>query len=129
MSDEQSALVAHERIPDVYSKEELQETLDIMRKLNEHVYWTMFRSGIGGRCHAFIEFCGIMSVYERMCQASFARGEQFPLLNTHSGSAVAIETHEAAYLAEKFDCIFGAAFRSNPEAARVFAREALGLDV
>ena len=114
---------------DEYTAEELSEILENMSKVSEAVYWHMFKSGIGGTCHAMIEFCGLISKYVGLCRAAAKEGIQFPYINTHSGTSIPMENHDAAYLAEKFDCIFGAYFKANPEAAKLFAREALGLDV
>jgi len=110
-----------------YTEGELRATLATMRAVADHVYWHMFKQGIGARCHAMLEFCGLISLYVGLCEEATDEGIQFPFVNTHSGTALPMSEHQAAYLAEKFDCIFGAYFKHNPAAARLFAEQALGL--
>jgi hypothetical protein len=112
-----------------YSKAELDQLLIHMDKVAENIYWYMFKEGIGGSCHAMLEFCGLLNKYVGLCRKAHEQGIQFPFVNTHSGTALPMETHDADYLAEKFDCIFGAYFKANPQAAKVFAEKALGLKV
>lgn len=110
-----------------YTQAELDDIVKNMEAVSERVYWHMFSSNIGGSCHAMMEFCGLMSMYVKLCRAASRKGIQFPFINTHSGTAIPMELHDVEYLAEKFDCIFGAFFKANPKAARLFAEKALGL--
>jgi hypothetical protein len=115
--------------PYTYTPEELQEILRDMDKANQAIYWHMFRAGFGTKCHAFLEFNGLMSKYQQLCAKAASVGIDFTSANIHSSAAVPMEGHDVRYLAEKFECIFGAFFHNNPELAKLFAREALGLDV
>ena len=105
------------------SKEELLALANKMNQLRESVYWQLFASGIGGECHAFIEFCGVMSTYVSMCHAAAEAGIDFRYANTHNGKPLKMHAHQAKYLGEKLDCIFGPALRANPAAAKAFLTE------
>ena len=102
--------------------EELTELLKEMQKVAEQTYWLFFRSGMGAQCHAFIEFNGLISSYVQMCERAAAKGIDFRMVNTHNGGALPMEVHQAAYIAEKLECIFGPSLRANPEAAEAFKR-------
>lgn len=88
-----------------YSIGEMRETIALMRKLNSEIYNAMFWSGIGARCHAFIEFCGLQAKYIDICEAALAQGLEFPFSNGH-GAPTHLDEHHARYLGEKFGCIF-----------------------
>lgn len=109
-------------------KKELESTLQLMCDTNKRIYWDMFRSGFGDKCHAFLEFNGFMSKYQELCQKAADAGIDFRDANVHSGKPLPMEAHDVDYLAEKFSCIFGSFFRDNPDLAKLFASKALGLD-
>lgn len=117
-----------QRMEQQATKEELTALVEKMRDANKRVYWHFFHQGFGTDCHAFLEFCGLMSKYEQLCGECARKGIDFRHLNTHSGEAIPMAEHDVLYLAEKFDCIFGSFFKQRPEMARLFAREALGLE-
>lgn len=112
-----------------YSEEELKELVQDMRSITDRLYWTMFWGSIGGRAHAFIEFCGVMNKYVDICERASSQGIQFPFYNEHSKKPLPVEDHDVNYLAEKFACIFGPVFKNNPRLAKMFAEKALGLEV
>lgn len=75
---------------------------------------------ISTECHPFVEFTGLMNEYIKLCQDALARGIDFTESSTHTGAALPIANFRAAYLGEKFDCIFGPSFRADDEARRTF---------
>ena len=89
--------------PSGYTKEEREAMLDMMRATSENFYFQAFRIG----CHPFIEFCGLMNEYIKICARAHENGIDFPHASAHSGIAVPMETYEAAYLGEKLGCIYG----------------------
>lgn len=105
------------------TKEELVALAAKLSELRESVYWMLFAAGIGSEAHAFIEFCGMMSVYTQMASAAAQAGIDFRHANVHSGKPLKLHAEQAKYLGEKFDCIFGPALRANPAAARAFLTE------
>lgn len=112
-----------------YSKEDRDDILKRMEAANERIYWMLFRMRFGTDCHAFLEFCGLMSKYQQLCKKASDAGIDFTRANIHSGVAVPMEDHDVDYLAEKFECIFGSFFHNNPDKAKLFARKALGMEV
>lgn len=91
-----------------------------MKKTTKIVYWFFFNQGYGSACHAFLEFNGLMSKYIDLCENADAVGIDFTQANVHNDIALPMESHDAGYLAEKLDCIFGPSLRANPEALEVF---------
>ena len=86
---------------------EEQEALDKMYQASARFYVAAQQTGV----HAFIEFTGLMNEFIKIC----ARTPGFMYSNTHSETPLRMEPFEAAYLAEKLDCIYGPTFRSSPE--------------
>lgn len=110
-----------------YSSEELNDIVADMKEANNTIYKYLFTKGFGSKCHAFLEFCGLMSKFTDLCRVAAEQGIEFPNANTHSGVAMPVDEHHIRYLAEKFDCIYGPFFKGNPELAWIFAEKALGL--
>lgn len=115
----------HRRNDNLYSRDELLSMISAMRRLSDAFYGNAVRIGN----HAFIEFAGLMNEYIKMCVDTVEAGGDFTQCNVHTGQSLSIRPHQAEYLAEKFECIFGPTFRSNPEIAKVFALAALGITV
>lgn len=105
--------------PSGYTKEEREAMLDMMRATSENFYFQAFRIG----CHPFIEFCGLMNEYIKICARAHENGIDFPHASAHSGIAVPMETYEAAYLGEKLGCIYGPSLQ-DPANLRAFMRAA-----
>lgn len=105
-----------------YTKDELMELVVKMSKTSTQIYYMLIQCNV----HPFIEFNGMMNKYIDICRNAAERGEDFTESNTHTGKALKMEHHDVAYLAEKFDCIFGPSFKENLELWFVFKRE-LGL--
>lgn len=69
--------------------------------------------------HAFIEFAGLMNEYIKICEDAAKNGQDFTMASTHTGNALPMKDYQAAYLAEKLDCIYGPALRQ-PDVKRAF---------
>jgi hypothetical protein len=85
-----------------FSPEELRAMLDAMQRASDAFYLAATRTNV----HGFIEFTGLMNEYIKICRHALAKGQDFTLANTHSGRSLSMEHYEAAYLAEKLQCIF-----------------------
>lgn len=99
----------------IYTQEERDEQVAKMRSVAHAFYGPATRTG----CHAFIEFCGFMQKFVDVCQNTSAAGVDFNESNTHTGGQLVVEDHDVAYLAEKFDCIFGPTL-ADPKKRAVF---------
>jgi len=102
-----------------YPKEELQAITLKMRATANTVYVLLQSCQV----HAFIEFNGLMQKYVDLCQRAADEGVDFSMFNTHTGTTFKVEDHDVIYLAEKFDCIFGPLFRSNPKLWKIFKEQ------
>lgn len=104
---------------DVHSAEERAAMLTAMRQVSLAFY--MKAANIG--CHPFIEFCGLMNEYIKMCQQAHEKGIDFTNANAHSGVALPMRSFEAAYIGEKLGCIFGPSLQ-DPDNLRAFIEKA-----
>lgn len=100
----------------VYNAEEREEILAQMRQISG-VFYTL---AIQAKNHAFIEFCGLMNEFLQVCERAHQMGQDFTQANTHTGQSLPFETFNAAYLAEKLNCIYGPALLDNPDARLAF---------
>lgn len=97
-----------------------KQAADDMESFVNRLYWTMFNERWGDDCHAFLEFCGLMSKFAEICKRAQEQGIDFRHANKHLGEPVPMEAHDGDYLGDKFDCIFGPSLRANPEALEAF---------
>lgn len=102
--------------PPTYTPEERTEALSWMRLVASHFYALATQ----GKAHAFIEFTGLMNEFIQICERAHASGQDFTQANTHSGQALPIEPYNAAYLAEKLNCIYGPALLNDEAARKLF---------
>lgn len=82
-----------------YSVEERERMLARMTEIAESFYRAACRVGH----HQFIEFAGFLNEYIKICRRMHAEGVDF------GTTELSPKDHEMAYIAEKFDCIFGEA--------------------
>ena len=94
---------------------EEQEAIKQMSMLSARFYVAAQQTNV----HAFIEFTGLMNEYIKIC----TRTPGFMHSNTHSETPLRMESFEAAYLAEKLDCIYGPTLRSSPELMKALLPE------
>lgn len=100
-----------------YSDTERENMLGKMRRARDLFYAHAVAIGH----HQFIEFAGLMGEYIVICEATHREGRDFA-----TGAPLAMRAHNAAYLAEKLDCIYGDAFAVDWELRRVFVDSFLG---
>ena len=105
----------------MFLPEEREAILLQMQLASDAFYRSAFRIG----CHQFIEFCGLMNEYIKICRRAHAQGFDFNEASAHSGRALPIRSYEAQYLAEKLGCIYGPSLQE-PENGKAFL-EQLGL--
>ena len=96
--------------------EELKEMLAEMQAVSDAFYGPAVATGV----HAFIEFTGLMNGFIGMCRSARDEGIDFTMANTHTGKALAVAVHHAAYLAEKLACIYGPALLSDKRVRDAF---------
>lgn len=95
--------------------EEEKTAIAAMRAASSRFYAAATATGV----HAFIEFTGLMNEYIQICE----KNPGFMHANTHSEQPMAMADHEAAYLAEKLDCIYGPSLRASQQLARALIPE------
>lgn len=90
--------------------------------LVEQFYWACFHHGIGSKCHAFIEFNGVMSKYIELVRLAEAAGIDPQHISQHLPLALQVDNHHLEYLGDKLRCIFAPFIRNNPESAEALRR-------
>jgi hypothetical protein len=105
-----------------YTKEELQEMIDKMKTASRLFYSLAQGTGV----HQFIEFTGFMNEYIKICEQALAKGIDFTETSTHTGTPLPMHDYEAAYIGEKFGCIFETAFNNDPALKEAFMSSAFG---
>lgn len=73
-------------------------------------------------CHPFIEFCGLMEEFIKVCQVANDNGQDFFLASTHTGIELPFESYNLEYLAEKLNCIYGPSLLSKKENRDAFIK-------
>lgn len=99
-----------------FSRAELEEMITKMTAVSGAFYSGAVRTG----CHTFIEFTGLMNEFIKVCHQSMVAGVDFALASTHSGVPLVVHDYNAAYIAEKLDCILGPTLRASPEVTKAF---------
>lgn len=107
LSDAQGSAVGTPLSPK--DRADLHAILARMHAASDHFYAAAVAAGN----HAFIEFTGLMNEYITVCHTALAQDIDFRMASTHTGVALPFKPHHAAYLAEKLDCIYGPALRSD----------------
>lgn len=97
-------------------QDEQRVMLQKMRSVSAAFYSGAIRTGV----HAFVEFCGLMNEFIKICEHSGRKGVDFSQSNVHTGQRLHMEDYEVTYLAEKLECIYGATIQDSPELTRVF---------
>lgn len=64
--------------------------------------------------HQFVEFAGFMDAFIKLCEQMHGRDVNFV------ENALVADAIEMAYVAEKFDCIYGQALKNDPKARAAF---------
>lgn len=89
-------------------KAELEKICRGMESVSHSFYFEATRIGN----HAFIEFCGLMNEYIKICRMNMENGIDFTQANTHTGQPMIFAPYHAEYLLEKLDCIYGPSLAS-----------------
>lgn len=92
-----------------YSEEQQRKDLDFISDLQVEVnklYKQLFLLNVGGRFHAFLEWCGVMHEHLNICEDMIRRGVPAFEMNRHTGSTPDIPGYRLNYMAEKLECIF-----------------------
>lgn len=101
---------------DRYSSTERQEFIAKMDLATQAFYRTATSIGV----HAFIEFAGLMGEFAKVCAEAERRGIDFTFANTHTGQPLPFAHWNAAYLAEKLNCIYGPSLLADENARQRF---------
>lgn len=88
---------------EIYSKEEREVILRKMHAASDHFYMMATATN----CHPFVEFCGLMNEYIKLCEEAHAEGTDFTQANIHAGVPLPMKPYHVAYLGEKLGCIYG----------------------
>lgn len=91
-----------------YSQDELLQICDRMQDVSN----TFYSGAVHTQCHTFIEFCGLMNEFIKVCRGAARKGIDFTDASTHTGQPLPLQTHESDYLSEKLNCILGPALAS-----------------
>jgi hypothetical protein len=105
-----------------YTPEQREEILQKMQAASNGFYSVAVRTG----CHAFIEFCGLMNEFIVVCREAEKAGIDFTTANTHTGQTLPFAEHNAEYLGEKLNCIYGLALINNPVIGTAFVQAIFG---
>lgn len=85
------------------TREELQNSINKMRQVSSAFYTGATKTNN----HAFIEFCGLMNEYIKICQTTLNKGIDFTKTNVHCGQSLVFHDYNENYLKEKLECIYG----------------------
>jgi len=98
-------------------QEELEECLRRMQTASNQFYSGAVHAGN----HAFIEFTGLMNEYIQLCAQALREGVDFTKCNIHNGEPLPMRPHNADYLAQKLECIYGASLTTHPALTEVLS--------
>jgi len=87
----------------------MNEDLAYIADLREEVsglYKRLFALNVGGRFHAFLEWCGVMGEHLNICEDMVRKGLPAFEMNRHTGETPPIPPYRLSYMGEKMECIF-----------------------
>lgn len=102
-----------------HTREQLAGILEAMEGISA-VFYTMAQAM---NFHQFLEFNGFIRQYIVCCREALAKGIDF------TSERLPMVDHQAAYIGEKFGCIFEGSFGRQPDLIRAFCKEAFGVEV
>ncbi len=82
------------------------QLVDDLQSEVQAFYARLFSLGTGGRFHAFVEWCGVMSEHLNITRDLLQQGVPAFNINRHTGNTPDIASYRLSYLAEKIECIF-----------------------
>lgn len=87
-----------------------QQRVDELNQLEQDMYlvasW-FYNKAVHLQNHTFIEFCGLMTEYIKICDNTLKSGLDYTQCSIHTGQALVMEPYHLNYLNEKLECIFG----------------------
>lgn len=89
-----------------YTEDERAIMLDRMQYASNVFYSHATRAG----CHAFLEFCGLMNEFIKLCHEANKTGDAWIHANVHGAGHLPFRPHHIDYLREKLECIYGVPF-------------------
>jgi len=101
----------------MYSKKDQSNDLEFIERLRaqmEDLYKTLFQMNVGGRFHAFLEWCGVMNEHLNICEDMIRSGVPAFEMNRHTGNTPDIPGYRLTYMAEKMECIFDGLLEIKP---------------
>lgn len=102
-SEIQENLIPNAELLTQETREKLQEIIAKMQQVSSAFY----AGAVHTENHAFIEFCGLMGEYIKICQATLNSGIDFTKANIHIGQNLVFCDYNEIYLREKLECIYG----------------------
>jgi len=102
---------------DGFPKPDYEKMIGSLQEIANSHYRESVQSGI----HAFIEHTGIMNEHLKLLRDAARAGLQVEHVNVHGSERFPMAAHQAAYIGEKFACIFAPYFTK--ETFEVFAEE------
>ncbi len=101
-------------------RQELLEKLRQMQNLS-NMFYDISRSI---QVHTYIEFTGFLNEYIQLCRCALEKDIDFTETSAHNSQReLPIEEYQAAYIGEKFGCVFKR-WLANPEILRAFLKGA-----
>lgn len=101
-------------------REELAEKIEGMRAISGRFYAEAARLQV----HQFIEITGFLNEYIAICTEAVKAGVDYEETSIHSGGGLPMKEHHAAYIGEKFGCMFSATFSDSPRLLDAFLASA-----
>lgn len=83
-----------------------EEFVTILKAETQAHYWRLFNLGVGGRFHAFLEWCGVMGEHLNITSDLLKQGLPAFEMNRHTGETPPIAGYRLSYMTEKMECIF-----------------------
>lgn len=99
--------------------EKMAEDIRFVQELKDEVnafYMRLFHLNVGGRFHAFLEWCGVMGEHLNITNDMLKEGLPAFEMNRHSGHTPPIPGFRLTYMAEKMECIFDGLLEVSPKA-------------
>jgi len=100
----------------IKTPEELKAVCARMQTASDQFYRQAIQTG----CHPWIEITGFLNEYIKVCQRAANDGVDFTEASIHSGKKLPMESFEAAYLGEKFGCMFDTSLGRDPKMLTAF---------
>jgi hypothetical protein len=85
--------------------EDIKFVGSIKKEVNSF-YLSILRLGVGGRFHAFVEWCGVMAEHLNIVEDALMDDHDAFHMNKHTGSPIPVRDFRLSYLSEKIECIF-----------------------